>query len=186
MRPLKNLLALFPFTVNFLEMETWILLFCRPRRPFFELSTFAGIFAVLLLSGCNHRLPTYPVAGQFKFEDGSVPKFGEIEFFNAEHRLNARGKIERDGSFTVGTFTEGDGAVAGKHRIVVMQAVTTPLVARSVAEAQVKHDHGKLIHQQYIDYRTSGLECEIVPGENRIELVLKPNPKQTDEGLPAH
>jgi hypothetical protein len=143
------------------------------------------MFAVCLVCcGCSKPLATYPVKGQLKFEDGSVPKFGDIEFFNAEHRLNARGKINRDGSFTVSTFNDGDGAVAGKHQVVIMQHVMTPLVARAVTEANINHDHGKLIHQQYNDYRTSDLECTIIEAENRIEWILKQNPKQSQEGLP--
>ncbi len=150
------------------------------------ISQSALVLLVLAMAGCSNQvLPTYPVQGQLKYEDGSVPMFGDIEFYNADHQLNARGKIRRDGSFTVGTFQENDGAVAGKHKIVIMQHMVSPLVARHRAEMSTHHDHGKLLSNHYFDYRTSDLECEIVPGENQIELVLKLNPKQTEDGLPS-
>lgn len=154
---------------------------------FASFPTIAVVLASLFwvsCSGCSNQLATYPVLGQLTFEDGSVPKFGEIEFYHPEHRLNARGKVNRDGSFTVGTFQEGDGAVAGKHQVVILQHVMTPLVAQAVTESEINHDHGRLIHQQYNDYRTSQLECTIVEGENRFEWILKQNPRQTEEGLP--
>lgn len=154
------------------------------KFPAAKLTPLVIVFATL--AGCGDgRLETYPVQGQFKFQDGSVPKFGDVEFYNEQHRLNARGKIGRDGTFTVGTFKEGDGAVAGKHQIVVMQHITSPLTARALTDGEVQHDHGKLLNQAYYDYRTSDLKCEVVPGEeNKFEWTLKLNPKQTPDGTP--
>jgi hypothetical protein len=137
-----------------------------------------------ILPGCNQGpLKTYPVQGKFVYEDGTFPKFGDIEFYSETHRINARGVIERDGTFTVSTFRKGDGAVAGKHKIIVTQNLASPLTAR--IRQEIDHDHGKIISLQYNDYRTTDLECEITPkGINRIELVVKPNPRQTEDGLP--
>ncbi len=152
---------------------------------FFCLST-------LLLVGCGSgKLPTFPVSGQLKFEDdGSFPKFGEIEFYNAEHKINARGKIERDGSFTVKTG-EQEGAIKGLHQIVITQQVNSPHFAKPKMregdpdkEHVVKHDHGLLVDTAYLDYRTSGLECTITEGENRVELLVRKRVEQTEEGMP--
>jgi hypothetical protein len=168
---------------NKLAMEAERFFQSEHRLP--QLRWLVVLFAVSsFCCGCSNRLATYPVKGQLKFEDGSVVKFGEIEFYNAEHRINARGKINRDGSFTVSTFQEGDGAVAGTHQVVIMQHLMTPLVARAATESKVNHDHGRLIHQQYNDYRTSELECTIQAGENIFEWTLKENPRQTETGLP--
>lgn len=144
------------------------------------------VLGLALIGGCQSQQETYPVYGQFRFEDGTVPKFGEVEFFNLEQRINARGAINRDGSFTLSTFQEGDGAVAGKHCIVVMQHVTSPLTARAVADRKVQHDHGRLISSHYFDYRTTDLDCEVIPGENRYEWILKLNSKQTEDGIPKN
>ena len=135
--------------------------------------------------GCgNDRLPTYKVKGQLNFEDGTTPAFGDIEFYNAEHKINARGKIKRDGSFTVTTYNEGDGAIAGKHQIVILQMTGSYLTAKS--NRDIKHDHGQLAHPRYVDYRTSGLACTITEGENDVTLVLEKNPNQSEDGLPLN
>lgn len=119
-----------------------------------------------------------------RFEDGSELMFGDVEFFSVDHRLNARGKIRRDGTFTVGTFAESDGAVAGKHQIVILQVSGSYLTER--LSDQIKHDHGDLIDSVYFDYRTSDLECTIVPGVNRVDLIVRKDPQQTDDGLPKY
>jgi hypothetical protein len=137
----------------------------------------------LVLTGCgNGNLPTYPIVGSVEFEDGTIPKFGNIEFYSPEFKINARGSIARDGSFTVSTYSDDDGAVAGKHQVVIMQQVGSYLLAKS--DSKIKHDHGSLIHPSHFDYRTSGLSCEITPGENAIRFVLKKMPRQTEDGMP--
>ncbi len=144
--------------------------------------------AILLLpnlAGCNSdQLPTYPVEGTIRFKDGSFPKFGDIEFYSSTHRINARGKINRDGSFTVGTYESNDGAVEGTHEIIVLQVSGTHLTARY--HDDIKHDHGALVNKSYFDYRTSGLKCDIKQRTNQVELIVRKNPRQTQEGLPKH
>lgn len=140
---------------------------------------------LLVTAGCsNGQLPTYEVRGQLKFEDGTVPKFGDIEFYNAEHKINARGKINRDGSFTVSTYSENDGAVAGKHQVMVMQQAGHYLMSQM--DQPIKHDHGKLISTLYFDYRTSGIEVTIKEVVNEVTITLELEPKQTEDGLPLN
>ena len=85
--------------------------------------------------------------------------------------------------FEVGTFTDNDGAVAGKHKVIILQ-VTGNYLTEQLSD-DIKHEHGDLISSTYFDYRTSGLECEIVPGQNPVEFVVKKNPRQTRR-RPAH
>ena len=138
----------------------------------------------LLLIGCNGNLRTYDVQGVVEFEDGTRPMFGNIEFYSPEFKINARGEITRDGTFTLSTYSENDGAVAGYHEIVVMQQVGNYLIAKS--GNKIKHDHGSLIDSKYFDYKTSPLTCEITEGNNEITLIVKKRPRQTDEGMPVH
>lgn len=141
--------------------------------------------ALMCSVGCNSdRLPTHPVEGSVQFEDGTNLMFGDIEFFSASQRVNARGKIQRDGTFTVGTYAQNDGAVEGKHRIIILQ-VTGDYLTEKYAD-QIKHEHGELIHSAYFDYRTSELECTITPGTNRVELTVRKHPRQTEDGLPKN
>lgn len=130
------------------------------------------IVAIALTSGCGGGIPTYPVQGQVEFEDGSPVKFGTIEFLNRELKLNARGEINRDGSFTVGTFKVDDGAVAGVHEVTIQQFVTIPLTASQ--DVQIKHDHGKLVADAYRTYDQSDLTVTVEKsGQNQIKLVVK-------------
>ena len=158
------------------------------RRLQRRYSIAAKCVLLLLLSqfvGCgSDQLPVYPVDGTVRFEDGSKVMFGNVEFYNAEHRLNARGTINRDGTFEVGTFTENDGAVAGKHKVIIVQ-VTGNYLTEKLSD-DIQHEHGDLISSAYFDYRTSGLECEIEPGRNPVDFVVKKNPRQTEDGLPKN
>lgn len=142
------------------------------------------IVIVLAVSGCgSNQLPTYPVDGQVVFEDQTAPAFGTIEFYNAEHQINARGKIKRDGTFSISTFADSDGAVAGDHKIVIVQHVASYLTAKVTDE--INHDHGELVHPDYFDYRTSNLSCTIKPEPvNQVRLTVRKNPSQTEEGMP--
>jgi hypothetical protein len=139
-----------------------------------------GLF-VAALSGCGrNEFPTYPVNGKLEFDDGTTPMFGEIEFFNEERRINARGKISRDGTFEIGTYRERDGAVEGKHKIVISQPTRDHLSAK--IKAEIVHDHGDLVHPNYYDYRTSDLSCEVLPTrENYVHLRIKKHPAEMED-----
>ena len=90
---------------------------------------YCWIGLAVVLAGCNGNPATHQVNGLVEFEDGTYPKFGDVEFYSPQFKVNARGKIERDGSFTVSTYSDGDGAVAGYHQVVIMQQAGSYLLA---------------------------------------------------------
>ena len=145
---------------------------------------FLSLLVCTIGCGSDH-LPVHPIQGQLKFSDGTVPKMGTIEFFNAEHRINACGKIRSDGTFTVGTYQPDDGAVAGKHSVAIIQLMSHSLAAKKEvvieideSEGKADHDHDhtedpldlEMVHPKYADYRTSDLTVEVKPGDNQITL----------------
>ena len=137
---------------------------------FRSLSSLALVCAICL-SGCGGGpLPTYPVNGMVVFEDGTSPQFGTVEFLNDEHQINARGEIAKDGSFTVSTFHDGDGAVEGTHRIAIIQLTISPDTAQY--NHLIEHDHGDVVDPMYHDFRTSGLIREIKSGQNDLTLTV--------------
>jgi hypothetical protein len=74
--------------------------------------------------GCgDDRLPTYPVLGKVVFADGSPVKLGTIECLSETHGVQATGSINRDGTFTLKTYRDNDGAVEGTHKCVIVQFV---------------------------------------------------------------
>ena len=137
-------------------------------------SLLSALLAFLLLTaGCsNDQLPTYPVTGHVVFEDGAPVKTGVIEFRSIDHGLNARGEIQRDGSFQLGTYGGNDGAVAGRHQAIVVQFLAID------SHPDVQHDHGDPVDRKFADYEASRLEFEIsADSENALRIVVE---KQAD------
>lgn len=120
------------------------------------------------LTGCNNRHATYPVAGKIVFEDGSPAMFGDIEFQSTEHPINARGTIRRDGSFSLTTYTENDGAIAGDHKIVITQLIPAALPGQ-----EIEHNHGLIVHKKYYSFKTSDLKANVEKQSNTLELVVE-------------
>lgn len=128
------------------------------RLVFSEMQTAGCLFllSLNLITGCGPRNPaTYPVQGRVEFEDGSVVEIGSVEFrsMTGNERMTARGKIEKDGSFTLSTFEPGDGALAGDHQVIVQQMV--------IAEGMAHHQHGRRVPGKYSDYGKSGLNAQV-------------------------
>ncbi|MDG1874378.1 MAG: hypothetical protein P8J27_10740 [Mariniblastus sp.] len=127
------------------------------------------LFCLTGLTGCG-GVSTYPVTGTLEFKDGDPVKFGTIEFFNRESKLNARGEISRDGSFSMQTFKENDGAIAGVHAVTIQQFTTLPLTANQ--NVKIKHDHGKLVADKYKSYATSDLIVTVEKQDNSFKLIV--------------
>ncbi len=115
--------------------------------------------------GCSDRLTTYPVAGTVQFTTGGLVHIGTVELKSREHGVQARGQIQPDGSFTLTTYQEGDGAVAGIHDCVVVQFV--------MAEGVAGHRPSTIgvVDRRFASYSTSGLTVEISPNESNEVLV---------------
>jgi hypothetical protein len=125
--------------------------------------------AVLLVgtAGCGKsRVSTYPVTGKVMFQDGQAVKSGTIEAESIEHGTSASGSIQDDGTFTLGTYTSDDGAVPGKHRVIVVQLI--------ISDGINKHhkNHGRPVDPKYGNYATSGLTIEVAESENAVKVTL--------------
>jgi len=127
----------------------------------FALPSRIALAATLLICGCSKK--TYPVEGQVVFEDGSPAKeladYG-IAFNAKDLAANANGTIKPDGSFTVGTFADGDGAPLGKHRL----AITPP--PPKIDEPRTP----PVISSKYANFDTSGLTIEVAAQVNKVTL----------------
>lgn len=140
--------------------------------PWDSIRLCAWLAIVCLALGCSNQPATYLVEGKVQFSDGTPVQFGEIETFQAELKLNARGSIQKDGSFRLGTFAAQDGAVAGKHQVVITQFSAGPL-SGNVKFDTVEHKHGHNMSKTYAAYESSPLEFEVVAGQsNQVTLVI--------------
>lgn len=125
-----------------------------------------------LLVGCGGQPTTFVVTGKVVYSDGTPVRFGDIETLAVEQRVNARGKIQADGSFTLTTYHANDGALPGKHQAVIIQTTSIPLAAAAKL-APVKHAHGNDVGPKYRSYSTSGLSFTVDPsGVNAVTLVI--------------
>lgn len=126
----------------------------------------AAMAALLLLclAGCGQK--THPIEGLVVFEDGTPAKELKgynIMFQSVEGKMGADGRIKDDGTFTVGTFKDGDGAIVGRQRV----AITTPMPEGD----QMRKP--SLILDKYQSFETSELEIEVKSGKNSVKIEVK-------------
>jgi hypothetical protein len=125
--------------------------------------------AITACCGCSRGpAPTYPTKGRVVFADKSPLAGGNIEFApqSGQIRTSARGVIGDDGTFVLTTFREGDGAIEGKHRVLIIPA-------RRRGELPGKA--ARTLDGKYQDFATSGLEATVsADGPNDFEFVVTP------------
>ncbi|XZE34886.1 hypothetical protein SH501x_000360 [Pirellulaceae bacterium SH501] len=124
------------------------------------------IFLCIGAAGCNGGPKIAPARGVVVFEDGTPVKVGTVETKHTElEGVQARGSIQEDGTFVLGTFSEADGAAVGKHRCVVVQFVMVEDVPGFKPSTQ------GVVNPAHASYATSGLTIDI-PEEGTDELKL--------------
>jgi len=134
------------------------------------------LVAKLLLGaalGCGGDGRVHPVQGHVRAADGRRATFGVVELTADAGGHVAAGVIQEDGTFRLSTFRAGDGAVAGRHRVIVVQVVNTEHVPLEL------HRHVLDVHPRHSRYETSGLEFIVEPGgKNYLELVVDEAPQR--------
>lgn len=122
--------------------------------------------------GCGPATGVHPVRGHVQAADGRRPTFGVVELTADAGGRVASGLIQDDGTFRLSTFREGDGAVAGRHRVIVVQTVNTEHIPLE------QHHHVLDVHPRYARYESSGLEFTVDPrGQNYLEIVVDEAPR---------
>ncbi len=129
------------------------------KRVVFHLA----MLAAFAITGCGK---VQPVKGRVVYTDGSpaTELAGHyIMFQSGEHKVGATGVIRADGTFTVGTHTDTDGAMLGKQRV----AISPP--AREITKPVPK----KVILDRYASFETSNLEIDITSGTNTPTITVE-------------
>lgn len=128
----------------------------------------AGALLLLVLPGCFSGNPkTYPIQGQVVFEDGTPVKVGIVETKASGKAVQATGSIAKDGSFSLTTFRQNDGAIAGEHKVVIVQFIPVEDIPNYRPSTM------GVVNRKHASYQTSGLIMNVVPnGENKIKLVV--------------
>lgn len=137
---------------------------------------FVLIGLILIAAGCDSLPQTAPVTGKVYLNDKPL-EFGMVTFLPAAGGQPARGKIQSDGSYTLSTYAEADGAVPGKHRVRIM--CTTAQDPKNPIELTGNElMAGKLlIPHKYTQMGSSGLTADVkIEGENKFEFKLTGKP----------
>lgn len=130
------------------------------------------------LAGCGGP-HLCPVRGKIVYPDGSPAKdlagytvtFESVDQAPTEQKpgISAWGVVEADGTFQIGTYRPGDGALPGRHRVAICPP---PFLADQPPPPPV-------IPLKYASFQTSGLEVVIQPGPNeltlQVERIAQPN-----------
>lgn len=124
----------------------------------------------LLCTGCDgpkDQLATAKVDGNVSYQ-GAAIESGTITFFPVAGGKHATGMIAKEGAFTLSTYETGDGAVLGKHKVVINVSYERPdgiPVPDSVLRVPAK----------YSSLKTTTLTAEVtLDGENSFPFVLMP------------
>lgn len=142
-------------------MERGKMSYIIPRLP--AIIVCVGAIAVLA-AGCGreNQLETIKVTGRVTL-DGQPLGSGTVVFM-PQKGPGAKGTIGSDGSFRMGTYAEGDGAVAGRHQVAVIALDPKAMAAAKGPDAYVP----SLIPERYNSSATSGLTFEVKPGIKNV------------------
>lgn len=142
------------------------------------------VLVVGLASGCGGggtgEKKTFPVSGKVMFDGKPMVGGGSISFVPMAKKdaRSAGGAINDDGTYSVMTYKEGDGAVPGEYRVVINQVTVKepenkgdesplPAVTASVAP----NDVIPAIYSQ----ENSPLTIKVEEKENKVDFDLKRN-----------
>ena len=123
-----------------------------------------------MASGCSRKgdLETAPVSGKVTYRGKAVPT-GTVMFVpNAGPA--ATGEIGTDGSYKLTTYSAGDGAVLGTHKVTItaLQGMGDALPEQRNATPP------PLVPVKYLSGETSGLTADVKRGsKNEVNFELK-------------
>jgi len=141
----------------------------------------------MFLSGCGGgdkwvegRPPVYPVSGQVMYQgkplEGASVTFSPVEGEGSE--FGASGQTNAEGRYSLTTFTQDDGAPAGRYHVTVTKA--TPIVypdprdPSTVNLPPLKVEQKHLIPEKYSSPKTTDLEAEVSDSdENEFNFELE-------------
>lgn len=126
-----------------------------------------GLFCV----GCSARVPLYPVSGTVEYQ-GKPLTTGTVAFHHDDGVSPlAKGEIQADGKFTLGTYSPDDGAVPGKYTVTV----TSMLPGHGVEGQDADYRPPKpLIPIKFMRLLETPLQATVEEKENVIKLSISP------------
>ena len=140
------------------------------RRPLIAILLPLYLLAVAGCGGSN-QAETRKISGTVTL-DGRPLTQGYV-LFVPDKGLAAKGPIQSDGGYTLGTYGSADGAVLGTHRVAVVCREEAPPVQDKDLGIEIPRPGRSLIPDRYSDTATSGLTFEVTPdGPNTFDIQL--------------
>ena len=123
------------------------------------------LLVVFSLTGCgdNHRL-----SGTVTFSDGKPATTGMVLF--STPTFQAKGEIQSDGSYIVGSEKRHNGIPTGTYQVSVTG------ITKQVPGMGGMSSYVPLCDEKYESATTSGLTCTVPASGNKYDLVLDPHP----------
>jgi hypothetical protein len=103
--------------------------------------------------------------------DGKPLTSGTVRFVPAAGR-SAKGEIQSDGTFRLGTYGETDGAMIGTHQVAIIAVQTDPDAPKDGRMIKGNPKVKSLIPKRYMAAATSGLTADVKPGGNEFNFDL--------------
>jgi hypothetical protein len=133
----------------------------------------APILMLLVLSsavsGCggSNRMKTAIVKGQVTYKGRPVPN-GTVLFIPSDQGPSATGELQKDGTYVLTTHQKGDGAVLGKHNVVIVAMEDTS----DKLPEQRNPLPPSIVPDRYTSAATTDLTAEVKDVENVIDFNL--------------
>jgi hypothetical protein len=148
----------------------------------------ASVATMFMVAGCGDgKKKLAKVSGKVTL-DGKALDGATVVFHPAEGGRPATGLTGADGHFTLTTYTSGDGAQIGEHKVVITKSNQAEVVApspsdpKAMMEAMKAHDARQraeaakpkpaVIPASYGDLQKTPLKA-VVPAEGEIEFSLR-------------
>jgi hypothetical protein len=127
------------------------------------------LLVLVLISGCGSSgLTTAPVRGKITYKGKPVPN-GTVTYVPDGDKPAATGEIQPDGTYVLTTYDSGDGAVLGKHSIMII--AQEDMAGRLPEERSPTP--GLIVPEKYTNFAGSGLTAEVKQGDNVFDFELK-------------
>ncbi len=129
------------------------------------------LFAGLPLAGCskNHadRRDVHPVAGQVTFN--GKPAAGALVVFHPQDpavgELKPNARADRQGNYTLSTYSAGDGAPAGEYKLTV--------ILRQLVKREGDFEPGpNILPAQLSTPATSKIAAQVAEGPNTVPIKI--------------
>jgi hypothetical protein len=142
----------------------------KERRVRLVCASLVMFTTALVAGGCSKKggMETAPVSGKVTYRGKALPT-GTVMFVPDEGPA-ATGEISSDGSYKLTTFSPGDGAVIGTHKVTItaLQGMGNALPEQRSATPP------PLVPARYLSGETSGLVAEVKPKtNNEVNFDLK-------------